>query len=232
MKTILVATFALTTATSLFAQGTVIFNNRNTLGTSHVYAPLPGNMDSYQIGNGPNDGPSGTTDWTGYTPIGASGLTGKYGAATTFAQILAANGANQPESSLTPQGSIATFRTGAGAGFIAQIVSTLSNVPKDAPVATLEVVAWDNSSGLYSTYALAYNAWYYSGLPMGWSGTFNLFAIGGDVNTPPDLVFPSFNLYSIVGPEPSAPTVAALGAAVLWIMRRRKKSVLNRQILR
>ncbi len=221
MKTVLLATFVLTTATSLLAQGTVIFNNRNTLGTSHVYAPLPSDVERPQIGNGPNDGPSGLTDWSAYTLIGANGLSGAYGAATTFAQILSANGANQPESSLTPQEGIATFRTGTGKGFIAQTGSTLENVPKDAPVATLEVVAWDNSSGLYSTWALASVQWLGLHIAAGTSGTFNQTAIGGDVNTPPDLVFPSFNLY-FVAPEPSAFALAGLGGIIMLIFRRRK----------
>ena len=221
MKTLVLATFALMMAAGVFGQGTIFFNNRNSLGTSHVYAPLFSGVG--KVGNGPNDGPSGTTDWTGYTPIGTIGLTGQYGGATTFAQLLAANGANQPESSLTPQGGIVTFRTGAGAGFLQTgFTDTLGNVPKDSPVATLEVVAWDNSSGLYSTYALAYNAWYYGGLGMGWSGPFNQFAVGGDLNTPPNTVFPSFNLYSIVGPEPSASTLVGLGAAMMFVLRRRK----------
>ncbi len=207
----------------MFAQGTILFNNRNSLGTSHVYSP-PSDFREVnpKIGNGPNDGPSGTTDWTGYTPIGTSGLTGQYGAATTFAQLLAANGANQPESSLTPQGAIITFRTGAGAGLTqGGINATLANVPKDSPAATLEVVAWDNSSGLYSTWELAYAAWLQELIPAGWSGTFNQFAVGGDLNFPPNTVFPSFTLF-YNGPEPSTLSLGGLGAAVLWIMRRRK----------
>src|SRR3954463_10818457 len=113
MKKLVLTAFALTTAVGVFAQGTVIFNNR--LGsTTHVYG---GGQTSVR-GNAANDTPAGSTSYAGLTLIGANGLTGEWGAATTFAQLLAANGANQPESSLLPAAGITTFRTGAAAGNI------------------------------------------------------------------------------------------------------------------
>lgn len=224
MKKLILAAFALTTAASVFAQGTIFFNNRNSLGTSHVYAPLAPGSTVHQIGNGSADGPAGVTDWTGYTGIGLGGLNGLYGGSTTLAQLLAANGSNQSESSLTPQGGTVTFRTGAAAQGFTQtgFTDTLGNIPKDSAVATLEVVAWDNSSGLYSTWTLASAAWLNGLIAAGKSGTFNQLAVGGDLNTPPNTVFPSFNLYFNIVPEPSTFALAGLGAAALMIFRRRK----------
>src|ERR1035441_10768205 len=78
-----------------FAQGTVEFSNYSPLGTSHVWGTIPGD---------------------GMVLIGANGTGGRYGTATTFAQLLAANGPNQPESSLVAMGQTTTFKTGASMG--------------------------------------------------------------------------------------------------------------------
>jgi len=202
-------------------QGTVVFNNRTMLGISHVYAPGldPGVS---LVGPGPADSPLGTTDYpgAGMVPIGFYGTGGRYGAATTFAQLLAANGSNMPESSLTPQGQTTTFRTGAAAGNVVPITDTLENIPKDSPAATLEMVVWDNSSGLYSNWTQTSAAWMAGQVAAAKSGTFNVFAIGGDVNVPPSIYIPSFNFYFI--PEPSTFALLGLGAAMLVIARRRK----------
>jgi len=221
MKKLILAAIALSTAAGVFAQGTVAFENRSTAGTSHIYAPLAGSTGFSQIGNGSNDNPSGTTSWAGFVGIGAGGLTGQYGGTTTLTQLLAANGAGQSESSLIPAGSITTFRTGAAAaGFIALTTSTLQNVPPDSAAATLEIVAWDDSSGLYSTWTLASAAWTSGLIAAGKSGSFTVNGIGGSVNTAPVFASPSFNLYFV--PEPSTFALAGLGAAALLIFRRRK----------
>jgi hypothetical protein len=216
MKKLVLTAFALTTAVGVFAQGTVIFNNR--LGsTTHVYG---GGQNSVR-GNAANDTPAGSTSYAGLTLIGANGLGGTFGASTTFAQLLAANGANQAESSLLPAAGITTFRTGAAAGNIAQVTATLAGVPVDAPVATLQMVAWDNSSGLYPTWTQASAAWQAGLINAGRSATFNVNAIGGQANPAPTLDnLTSFNITLI--PEPTSFALAGLGAAALLIFRRRK----------
>jgi hypothetical protein len=209
MKKLALATLALTCAASVFAQGTVVFNNRVTSTIiTYVYA---GGL-SQRVGNGTGDTPTGNTDWTGFTRIAGAGF---------LAQLLAANGASQPENTLTPQGATTTFRTGTAAGNVAGVTATLNNVPKDSPAATLEMVAWDNTSGQYSTWALASAAWQIGLIQAGKSGAFNVNAIGGDFNTPPNITgLQSFNIYFI--PEPSTFALAGLGAAALLIFRRRK----------
>jgi hypothetical protein len=142
--------------------------------------------------------------------IGAAGSGGHLGYATTFAQLLGAVGANQPASALVPVGQTTTFRSGAALGCIAPMTDSLSAVspyttfiPKDAPAATFTIIAWDNSSGLYPTWVQASVGWMNGLLYAGESAPFTVTAIGGDVNTPPNLNnnqgaangIASFNLY-------------------------------------
>jgi hypothetical protein len=215
------------------AQGTVMFNN-HILGTggqtTHIWgSPLFPNFSF--IGLGSNDSPSGTTpfsDW-GMSLIGAGGSGGHYGYATTFAQLIGAVGSNQPESSLMPIGQVTTFRSGTALGNVAIITDTLGTAGsawQDAPFATFELVAWDNSSGLYPTWSQASIAWMTdgTGLAAGRSQPFTVSAIGGVINTPPNLnnmqQLTSFNLYWL--PEPSSCALAGLGLATLLSFHRRK----------
>jgi hypothetical protein len=96
MKQLILAQIVLLSAISAFAQGTVHFNNRLS-GTSHVYAPYsPGDFNGLQ-GNGSNDTPPGSINYTGYAPIGLSGTgLGSYSATTTLAMLLGAPGSNAP----------------------------------------------------------------------------------------------------------------------------------------
>jgi hypothetical protein len=153
--------------------------------------------------------------------IGTVGLTGKYGASTTFAQLLWANGANAAESSLVPGGQTTTFRTGGTLGRITSLTDTITGLTPDSAAATFEMVAWDNSSGLYPTWTQASAAWLAGTIAAGKSGAFTVPNIGGSVNTPPDVLATSFNIYSAV-PEPSTFALAGLGVASLLALRRRK----------
>src|ERR1017187_3896309 len=208
------------------AQGTVIFNQQNSLGTTHVWANWPFYTNPYVsfIGPATNDSPSGITPYSanGQALIGEGGAGGHYGYATTFAQLLAANGAGQPESSLVPSGQTTTFKTGASLWCIAMITDTLNNIPPDSPAATLEMVAWDDSSGLYPTWLEASVGWMAGLIDAGKSGAFTVLSIGGNWNTPPSFLPMSFNLYGGFVPEPSTLALAGLGAAVMLVFRRRK----------
>jgi len=233
MKKLILAAFALTTAASVFAQGTVWLNNRiSAVGytqTTHIWGPSSTTPTLSLVGLGSNDNPSGTTAFgtaSGMSLIGASGSGGKYGYATTFAQLIGAVGSNQAESSLVPVGQTTTFRSGSSLGDVALITDTLTGTPgiaADATFATFELVAWDNSSGLYSTWTSAEVAWKAGLIAAGKSLAFNVSAIGG-LNAVPQLNNmggpTSFNLYFI--PEPSSMALAGLGAAALLIFRRRK----------
>lgn len=216
-KTILTA-LAMVCAAGAFAQGTVIFNNRNGI-TTHVYS----GGNSQIRGNSAADNPSGSTVYPGLLIGTAGGLA----AGTTFASLLGAAG-TVPEGSplllAASGGGVTTFRTGAAAGNIVATTATFNNIPKDAPTGTFQMVAWDNSSGLYSNWTLASQAWQAGLIAAGSSALFTFNLIGGDVNTPPiwgnAIGVSSFNIYTI--PEPSTMALAGLGAAALVIFRRRK----------
>jgi len=218
MKKVLLTMAALAFTVSVFAQGTVIFNNN--LAASGVKALVYGP-------EGPAGTPASYISKTGNTAEGTPPGTQTYaGALLTgtgyLAQILAANGANQAESSLQAASSAPSwFRAGVNAGGILQVVTTLSNVPKDAAAATLQVVAWDNSSGKYPTWASVQADWQIGLVAAGKSLPFNVNGIGGDLNPQPYLAgMTSFNIYYI--PEPSTMALLGLGAAALLIFRRRK----------
>jgi hypothetical protein len=227
MKKLVLTAIALTSALSGFAQGTVVFNNR-VAGTllTHIYAPLAGAPTTKQTGNGSSDTPAGATSWAGYALLGAGGTAeaGHY-----MAVLLSAPGANANASSLLPSVPSSTFRTGTAAGGIAPQTATLGNVLPDAAVATLALVAWDNTSGLYSTWAQASVAWNQGLIAAGMSPLWNQDLIGGVINGAPNMInstdgannhLSSFNIYTI--PEPTSFALAGLGAAALMIFRRRK----------
>jgi hypothetical protein len=225
MKKITVGFSALLTAAASFCQGTIAFDNR-VVGVivTHVYAPLSSDPTIHQTGNGSGDTPAGAQDWSGYSLIGVSGTGGQYGGATTFAQLLGVNGANQPESSLLPAAPTTTFRTGGVAGSVAATTSTFNNIPGDTPAATLEMVAWDNSSGLYPTWTQASVAWQGGLIAAGESGRWNQdirsFGPASNLinNQDPSQHVASFNLYFI--PEPSGLALVALGTGMLLFSRR------------
>jgi hypothetical protein len=171
------------------------------------------------IGLGSNDSPSGNTPFAdnGMALIGARGSGGRFGYATTFAQLIGAVGSNQPEGALVPVGQFTTFRSGNALGSVAPIVDTLSAgwpnqaIPWGAPAATFEIVAWDNASGLYPTWAEAAWAWEQGIIAAGHSAPFTVTQIGGDI--PPDLNndqggtngMTSFNLYYTLSVYPAWP---------------------------
>jgi hypothetical protein len=121
---------------------------------------------------------------------------------------------------LLPDGQTTTFKTGASLGSIAPIIDTLSRIPPDAAAATREMVAWDDSSGLYPTWTQALDAWKAGLIDCGMSGAFTVTQIGGTMNPSPTILPPSFNLWLIS--EPSTFALAGLGAAVMLVFRRRK----------
>jgi hypothetical protein len=210
---------ALFSAVGVLAQGTVIFNNR--VGGSppalvtHVYGPNP--IDSWlfaQSGNGPNETPAGTVDWSIYTPLSGSGFT---------AQLFAAPGLNQPVDSLQPATPITSFRTGAGAGWVAGTTATLAGVPADAPSATLQLRVWYNRGGTITSWLQAMVdtqlPWAY-----GESAPFNVLNIGGQINQAPILAgLQSFNVHGVLVPEPATWALGGLSAALLVLFRRTRK---------
>jgi PEP-CTERM motif len=195
----------------------VAFVNRSSGGTTHVYYTA-GIHQAIQ-GNGPADVPAGSTDYSGGILIGTTGS--PMTAAGTYAELLGGP-AGSTESSLLPALPITTFRTGAASGNVVLTTSTFANIPLDAASANFEMVAWDNSSGLYPTWAQASDAWSKGLIAAGRSAMFTVNSIGGVVNTPPNInpFVTSFNIYTV--PEPACAALLGLGAAAVLIFRRRK----------
>ena len=159
----------------------------------------------------------------GLSLIGSTGLYGRFGAATTFAQLLWANGANQPADSLVPGGQTTTFRTGNTVGRISLITDTIDGLIPDSAAATFAMVMWDNSSGLYPTWTQASVAWMSGKLWGAAEGpAFTVYNIGGTANTPPNMLPPSFNIYWL--PEPATGALAGLGLACVLLFRRKRSA--------
>jgi hypothetical protein len=224
MKKLILAAVATTCAVSVFAQGTIAFNNRLT-GTliTHVYWSPPGSP--LIQGNGATDLPAGSTTFPGnYVLIGT---TGSPAGSNYLTQLLGAPGFNMPESSLQPGLGITTFRSGAAAGNITGTTVTFNNIAAGAPTATIEMVAWDNTSGLYPTWTQASVAWNAGLIAAGESGRWNQDNMGG-LGTAPNMINStdptqhvlSFNIAII--PEPTSAALLGLGAAAMLIFRRRK----------
>jgi hypothetical protein len=140
------------------------------------------------------------------TPLGANG----------FGQLLGAPGSNAPESNLIPAINGPSSFSG---GQLPSFIATFNNIPPDAPFGSFELVAWDNSSGLYPTWLQASVAWQSGILAAGKSPEVTL-ALGG---IPPPVLFPvpvSFKIDII--PEPSAAILLGFGVAALSYAGRRK----------
>jgi hypothetical protein len=169
---------------------------------------------NYQLrGNGTDDLPAGTMDWTGFTAITGSGY---------MAAIMGAVGSGQPESALSfgSNPTTTTFRTGFNAGGFAVTTATLSEIPLDSPHATLEVFVWDNKGGTLTEPASAFTLFQAGQVIGGLSGTFNLDDIGGWINLPPFLTsLQSFNIYII--PEPAGLALFGLAGFAGLVFRRR-----------
>ncbi len=213
MKTIL-SLLILCVPLSLLAQGTVWLTGQNTgSGVSfRVYGPEP-DPSLAKTGNTTADTPPGTQVYFG-TPLSGSDYR---------AELWGAPGVNQPESALQPGSPGSSFRTGTAAGVVATTVVTFSNIPKDfAGGGTFQLRVWDNSSGLYPTWASALAATYPNWPALAAGPLLSLNAtIGGDLTTPPPLAgMQSFGLYGI--PEPAILSMAGLAALALLSFRKRK----------
>lgn len=215
MKKTLITLTAIMVAAGAFAQGTVVFNNRVT-GTivSQIRGPEVGSAGLAQkYGNTSTDTPAGSTVYTGAL------LTGAGWTATLWSAV----GSAQSENSLVQSLNTTTFRTGSAAGFLAGITATLANVAADAPVATLQIRVFPTSYGTWANALAAFNTGTDANAIIGKSVLFDVASIGGNVNTPANLIgLTSFSLMSPPVPEPTSMALAGLGAASLLIFRRRK----------
>lgn len=147
------------------------------------------------FGNTANQIPPGSQTYSGALVAGSSFV----------AQLWAAPGANQPESALQPAYPITTFRTGAASGILSPVTVTLTNVPADYPMATLQVRVWQSDlpiPGWPGQFGWSYGAVLGKSLP------FNVEAIGGGTNPPPNLLnLRSFSLVQNLLDTPVKPLI-------------------------
>lgn len=213
MKKVLITLSLTAFAVSVFAQGTVNYVNSGSGFRAPIYGPQAGDPTASVIGNPASTvgNPGGTAVYTGAL-LSGPGFMGQY---------FAASGADQPEASLVGATTVNVFRTGNVAGLMAVTIATFSNIPSaSASPGTVQLRAWDNSSGLYPTWADADVAWRAGLIAAGKGTPFNVASFGGGTVTPTAPAgVRSFNIYMI--PEPSTFALAGLGAAALLIFRRR-----------
>jgi hypothetical protein len=216
MKSLIIGALLLLGTLQAPAQGTVLFNNRvpGTLVT-RVYINYNSD-DSFSVrGNGTDDTPSGTHDWTGYVGLTGSGW---------MAAIRSGVGAGLSESQLTfgANPTTTTFRSGLNAGGFVGTTATLNNIPPDTAAATLEIFVWNFATSGITDPATAYAAWY-SGpnFLAGFSGAFTVTNIGGPLNATPNLIgLQSFGIITYI-PEPGVLALLSVGMAA-WLGSHRR----------
>jgi hypothetical protein len=152
---------------------------------SPVYGVETENPCVSKTGNTIDGIPAGSTAYLG-APLADSHYLGQY---------YAAAGSDVPESSLTPGTPVQVFRSGPASGFLYDEVVTFANVPPDMGSATVQLRAWDNSSGLYPDWAAAEPAWEAGLIAAGMSLPFNVLVrpLPADPDFPWELR--SFNIY-------------------------------------
>jgi len=205
------------------SQGTVSFGNYGALST-YIYVSL----GSTKLGGGgtstgvaANDTGVGG-DWT----VALYGAMGSGVAASGLSQLDTA--ASTPVTATLETGTLQDSTAGTWYSTAAAIIpgTTLAG-----QAATVQVYAWYNDNGMYTTYAAAKTA----GVPTGFSSTGNVTTGGPNTGAPPSVpgALPSgtganqigsFTVAggTVTGPEPSTIALGVMGASA-FLMRLRKK---------
>lgn len=202
MKKVVLTTIAAAFAVSVFAQGTINFQNR-IVGSvdAKIYLGAPGEL--FKTGNTSTGFPAGTQTYLGAALAGAGYTAQLWG------------GANEAGLTLAGGFNTTTFRTGTGAGYIAgSTAAAIINGVAEGATALIDLRVWENLNGTIATWDAAKAAGVSTGHFM-----FTSLPLGG-VSPPPNMVgLQSFNIIPI--PEP-ATLALGLGGAALLIFRRRK----------
>lgn len=209
MKKALLTLLTMACAVSVFAQGTILFNNRvSGVFDERIYGLSTDPFQQIQ-------GPMATTDFAGAARLEGTGFTAElYGAPSgyTFDPLSDADSTR----ALTPT---LGFRTGTAAGILVTPAPTVAvpGVPENAS-AQLQLRVWDNQGGNITSWAMVLAD---PGIARGWSSQFTSLPLGGTLTTPPNMVgLEAFNLFIV--PEPSILALGALGIGALILFRRRK----------
>jgi len=150
-----------------------------------------------------------------------------------YAQLWAADGVGQAETSLTPVGNLVNFRSGAlnsgyvqetgtpvGSGSNVAVSSVVNVTAVNGGAVTLQVRAWSSAFATYAAAAAAPGT-----AAFGKSSLFSL-ALTGNPNGGPLSTLPvdltGFQGFALAVPEPSTIALGALGLGSLFFVRRRK----------
>lgn len=214
MKRNLLTLSLIALAASALGQGTVLYYNTGTGLKAPIYGQSSLDSTLSLTGNTSTGAPVGSQVYASMTTLSG---------ATFRAQLFGATGV-AAEAQLGAATTVNTFRAGLYAGYLGVATATINAIAPDAASATLQLRTWDNSSGLYPTWAEAEVAWLRGEIAAGKSPLFTQTGgIGGGTLSPAlPLGLRSFNIYKMPIPEPSTFVLAGLGAAALLIFRRRK----------
>jgi hypothetical protein len=208
MKTNLLSfgTLLIATCTSdIFAQGTIIFGNHIPGSVvAPIYGPEPTRPWLVLQGNDVFGLPPGTVLYTGQLLSTADNVTVQLwggASASSLAPVLGA------EATIAKQGFFATLSTPV----------TIAGVPPGS-MAYLELRAWQNQSGILTSWDQAYAAALVGNEAVGQSSVFLSQALGGGIIPPANMYgLTTFNIHTI--PEPSTLALAGLGAVLLVLFR-------------
>jgi hypothetical protein len=198
------------------SQGTVSFANYGVLST-YIYVQLGatklGGSSTATTGTPASDAGNGN-DWT----VALYGAAGANDASGSLAQLETAT--SQPlTSSLETGGKDSTAGT-----WLSTLVGVVPNTTGNGSAASVQVYAWYNDNGTYTSYSAAQTA----GVPTGFSTVANTTTGGPNTSGPASTATPlpsglgNISLTSTASPEPSTIALGVMGASA-FLLRLRKK---------
>jgi len=213
MKRAVLALFGLCLPLQVFGQGTISFNNYRGDGSpfAPVYGPEAINPQQQKWGNAAGADPVGTQTYSGAPLKGTNYSVEGWYSLTPVSNVYALNSTASPA-----PGSLTTFNI--GAGFFISYSFIPDSWTNGMSAVYLQVRAWDNGGGQYSSWTEAWEAAMAgSGKAVGWSKVFWQQAATGAA--PPDGLsnFESFNIFIV--PEPSTVTLLGLRIIALLLFR-------------
>jgi hypothetical protein len=208
MNKLVLAVCVTACAMTAFAQGTIIFGNHIPGSVvAPIYGPEPSTPWMVLQGNDVFGLPPGTVLYTGQLLSTADNVTVQLWGGASASSLAPVPGA---EATIAKQGFFPTLSTPV----------TIAGVHPGS-MAYLELRAWQNQSGILTSWGQAYAAALVGNEAIGQSSVFLSQALGGGIIPPPNMVgLTTFNIHTI--PEPSILALMALGGFLLsfaWLKK-------------